>query len=85
MSVTQTGFPRVIATALVRGGTPGNFRVPGIQFGDTLLAVNSVTSGLVPTNQLVNASIPAATADTVNIATVDTTGLWLLISWAAAN
>jgi hypothetical protein len=85
MSVTQSGFPRTISTAIVPGGPIGNFRVPGIQAGDTLLAVNSVTSGLVPTNQLANASIPAGTSDTVAIATVNTTGSWLLVTWAAAN
>lgn len=87
MSVTQSGFNRTVATAVVPGGVAGNFKVPGIRAGDTLLAVASVTSANppVPTDQLANASIPADTSDTVAIGTVDTTGTYLVITWAKAQ
>lgn len=87
MSITVSGFPLTVSTALVRGGPAGNFKVPGIRAGDTLLAVNSVTGAIppVPTNRIGNASIPASSTDTVAIATIDTTGLWLLVSWAKAE
>ncbi|MFN3990048.1 MAG: hypothetical protein ACK4IS_07300 [Erythrobacter sp.] len=88
MSVTQFGFNRTIATAIIPGGPAGTFTVPGnIRAGDTLLAVNSVTNANppVPTSLLANASIPAGTSNTVAIATVDTTGLFLIITWAKAQ
>lgn len=87
MSVTQSGFRRTVATAVIPGGVAGNFKVPGIRAGDTLLAVASVTNANppVPTDRLAAASIPAGTSDTVAIAGVDTTGLFLVITWAKAQ
>ncbi|MFA6219599.1 MAG: hypothetical protein WC692_07440 [Erythrobacter sp.] len=87
MSVTQSGFRHTIATAVIPGGVAGNFKVPGIGAQDTLLAVASVSDANppVPTDQLANASIPAGTSDTVTIGTVDTTGLFLVITWAKAQ
>lgn len=88
MSVTQFGFGRTIATAIIPGGAPGNFNVPGdIRAGDTLLAVNSVTNANppVPTSRIANASIPAGTSNTVAIATTNTTGTFLIITWAKAQ
>lgn len=87
MSVTQSGFGRTVATAVVPGGVAGNFKVPGIRAGDTLLGVASVTNASppVPTDRLANASIPAGTSDTVAIATVNTTGTFLVITWAKAQ
>lgn len=87
MSVTQSGFHRIVATAVVPGGAPGNFPVPGIRAGDTILSVVSVTSANppVPTARTANASIPAGTSDTVAIATDNTTGTHLVITWAKAQ
>lgn len=88
MSNTISGFGRTIATAIIPGGEAGDFKVPGgIKAGDTLLSVVSVTTANppVPTNRLANASIPAGTSDTVAIATVDTTGTFLVITWAKAQ
>lgn len=87
MSVTQSGFHRAVATAVVPGGPIGNFAVPGIRAGDTLLSVVSVTSANppVPTARTANASIPAGTSDTVAIAAVVTTGTHLVITWAKAQ
>lgn len=87
MSVTQSGFPRTVATALVPGGPIGNFTVPGIRAGDTLLSVLQVTGANppVPTARTANASIPAGTSDTVAIAAVVTTGTWLVVTWAKAQ
>ncbi|MCU0946806.1 MAG: hypothetical protein MUF47_00930 [Porphyrobacter sp.] len=88
MSNTISGFGRTIGTAMIPGGPEGNFNVPGgIKAGDTLLAVASVTNANPPvsTNRLASASIPAGTSDTVAIAGVDTTGAFLLISWARAQ
>ena len=87
MSITQSGFNRTIGTAIVPGGPIGNFSVPGIRAGDTLLSVVSVTNANppVPTNRTANASIPAGTSETVAIAAVDTTGVWLVVTWAKAQ
>lgn len=87
MSVTQSGFHRTVATAVIRGGVAGNFKVPGIRAGDTILSVVSVTNANppVPTARTANASIPAGSSDTVAIATVDTTGTHLVITWAKAQ
>ncbi|MDP2131951.1 MAG: hypothetical protein U0995_08825 [Erythrobacter sp.] len=87
MSATQSGFNRTIATAIVPGGPIGNFKVPAIRAGDTLLSVVSVTNANppVPTNRTANASIPAGTSETVAIAAVDTTGAWLVVTWAKAQ
>jgi hypothetical protein len=85
MSVTQSGFPRTVATAVVPGGPIGNIAVPGIRAGDQLLSVVSVTSGLVRTDRFANASIPASTSDTIAMATVDTSGAWLIVTWLKAQ
>lgn len=82
MSVTQSGFPRTVGQAVVPGGPIGNIVVPGIRAGDTLLNVTSVTSGLVPTDRTANASIPAGTEGRIAMATVNTTGVWLIVTWA---
>lgn len=85
MSVTQSGFPRTVGQAVVPGGPIGNINVPGINAADTLLNVTSVTSGLVPTDRTANASIPASTEGRIAMATVNTTGLWLIVTWAKAQ
>jgi hypothetical protein len=85
MSNTQSGFPRTVGTAVVPGGAPGNFAVPGIRAGDTLLSVVSVTAALARTDRFANASIPAGTSETVEIATANTAGSWLIITWAKAQ
>ena len=88
MSVTQFGFNRPVGFAIIPGGPAGNFDVPGdIRAGDTLLAVASITTASppVPTDRLANASIPAGTSGRIAIATVNTTGTFLLIAWAKAQ
>lgn len=85
MSVTLSGFPRTVATAVVRGGPIGNIAVPGIRAGDQLLSVVSVTSALVRTDRFANASIPAGSEGRIAMATVDTTGAWLVITWLKAQ
>jgi len=85
MSVTQSGFPRTVATAVIPGGAIGNLPCPGIRAGDQLLSVVSVTSGLVRTDRFANASIPAGTSDTIAMATVNTTGDWLVVTWLRAQ
>jgi len=85
MSVTQSGFPRTVGTAVVPGGPIGNIAVPGIRAGDQLLSVVSVTSDLVRTDRFANASIPAGTEGQIAMATVATTGAWLIVTWAKAQ
>jgi hypothetical protein len=77
-----SGFPRAVDTAIVRGGPIGNIPVDGIAAGDTLLSVVQLTSGLVRTDRFANASIPAGSSGRIAMATVDTSGSWLLVSWA---
>jgi hypothetical protein len=87
MSVTQSGFGRTLATAVIPGGAIGNLPCPGIRAGDTIIAVTSMTNANppVPTDRTANASIPAGTSDTIAIATVNTTGLFLAVTWAKAQ
>ena len=81
MSVTQSGFPRTVATAVVPGGAIGNIPVSGIRAGDQLLSVVSVTGGLVRTDRFANASIPAGSEGLIAMAGVDTSGVWLIVTW----
>lgn len=88
MSVTQFGFPRLIGHAIIPGGAAGTFDVQGdIKAGDTLLAVAQITTANppVPTDILADASIPAGTSGRVEVGDVDTTGSFILISWAKAQ
>lgn len=85
MSVTQSGFPRTVATAVVPGGPIGNIAVPGIRAGDQLIAVTQMTSGLVRTDRFANASIPGGSEGRIAMATVDTSGSWLVVSWLKAQ
>lgn len=84
MSVTQSGFHRAVATAVVPGGPIGDIAVPGIRAGDTIIAVTSMTSANppVPTARTANASIPAGTEGRIAMAVVNTTGLFLAVTWA---
>jgi len=85
MSVTQSGFPRTVATAVVPGGPIGNITCPGIRAGDQLISVASLTSGLVRTDRFANASIPAGTEGLIAMATVNTTGDWLIVTYLRAQ
>ncbi|MCX9146613.1 hypothetical protein [Erythrobacter sp. WG] len=87
MSITQSGFNRTVANAVVPGGPIGNIAVPGIRHGDTLLSVVSVTSANppVPTDRMANASIPAGSEGRIAMAAVNTTGLHLVVTWAKAQ
>lgn len=81
MSVTQSGFPRTVATSVVRGGPIGNIQVDGIQSGDQLISVTQMTGALARTDRFANASIPANSSGRIAMATVDTTGSWLVVTW----
>ncbi len=85
MSVTQSGFPRTVATSVVRGGPIGNIPVDGIRAGDQLIAVTQMTGGLVRTDRFANASIPAGTEGRIAMAAVDTSGSWLVVTWLRAQ
>ena len=77
-----------MATATIPGGPAGQFDVPGnIRAGDTIIAVTSVTTANppVPTDITADASIPAGTSGRLAIADVDTTGVFLVITWARAQ
>jgi hypothetical protein len=85
MSVTQSGFTRTVATAVVRGGPIGNIPVPGIRDGDTLISVVSLTAAFVRTDRFANASIPANSEGRIAMATVDTSTEWLVVTWRKAQ
>ena len=81
MSNTISGFPRTVATAVVRGGPVGNIEVPGICHGDQLISVTQMTGALARTDRFANASIPAGSESRIAMATVDTSGSWLVVTW----
>jgi hypothetical protein len=81
MSVTQSGFPRTVASAVIPGGAIGNLPCPGIRAGDQLVSVVQMTSALARTDRFANASIPAGTEGQIAIASVATTGSWLVVTW----
>lgn len=85
MSVTQSGFPRTVASAVVPGGPIGNIPVPGIRAGDQLIGVVQMTAALVRTDRFANASIPAGTEGRIAMATVATTGDFLVVTWLRAQ
>lgn len=85
MSVTQSGFPRTVATAVVRGGPIGNIPVDGIRAGDQLIGVVQMTGALARTDRFANASIPASSEGRIAMATVDTSGSWLVVTWLRAQ
>lgn len=85
MSVTQSGFPRTVATSVVRGGPIGNIPVDGIRAGDQLISVVQMTGALARTDRFANASIPANSEGRIALATVDTSGSWLVVTWLRAQ
>lgn len=85
MSVTQSGFPRLVATAVVPGGPIGNINVPGIRAGDQLISVVQMNPALARTDRFANASIPADSEGRIAMATVDTTGSWLVVTFFKAQ
>lgn len=85
MSFTQSGFPRTVATSVVRGGPIGNIPVDGIRAGDQLIGVVQMTAALARTDRFANASIPANSEGRIAMATVDTSGSWLIVTWLRAQ
>lgn len=85
MSVTQSGFPRTVATATVRGGPAGNIRVPGIRAGDQLIGVVQMSAALVRTDRFGVASIPASTEGLIAIAGIDTSADFLVVTYLRAQ
>lgn len=87
MSVTQSGFNRTVATAVIPGGPVGNLQCPGIRAGDTIIAVTRMTSANppVPTDLTAEASIPAGTEGLIAMGTTNTTGVHLAVTWAKAQ
>lgn len=88
MGVTLSGFPRPIATAIVPGGAAGNHKVVGdLRAGDSLISVRHVSADLVTNADLTaQFTIPAASNATINNAAgTDTTGNFLIVTWAKAE
>jgi hypothetical protein len=87
MAVTLSGFPRLVEVAVIPGAAAGTtFLVPGnIKAGDTLLSVRHVSANLVTNADITaNGSIPADTEGRVTVATTNSTGNFLVITWAKA-
>lgn len=82
---TQSGFSRAIGNAIIPGGAAGAHEIPGdINDGDTILAVTQVTDAdpPVPTDRTAEFSIPAGSSGLVSNTTTNTSGDFLVVSWA---
>ena len=85
---TLSGFSRTITTAIVPGGAIGAHAVPGdIEDGDALIAVTQLTDAdpPVPTDLTAEFAISAGENGQVENTTTDTTGDFLVVTWAKAN
>lgn len=82
---TQSGFSRTIGNAIIPGGAAGVHEVPGdISDGDTILSVTQVTdtNPPVPTDRTAEFSIPAGSNGQISNTTTNTSGDFLIVSWA---
>jgi hypothetical protein len=83
MSLTISGLPRLVGVTVIPGSTVGTYDVPG-SFGDgcTLLSVRHVSADLVTNADITgNASIPAGTQGRIAVATTNSTGNFLVITY----
>lgn len=79
------GFSVPIGTSIIRGGAAGEHTVIGhLAPGDTLLAVTQVADGSPPvaTDLTAEFSITAGKHATIENTTTDTTGDFLIVTWA---
>lgn len=84
MSITQSGFPRAVSCAVIPGGAPGQFNVPGnLKPGDTILMVRHVSANLATNADITaNVSITAGVHGRITVVTTNSTGNFLVIVWA---
>ena len=86
--ITAPGFTRHIGTAIISGGAAGAHALPGggpLDTGDDLLSVRHVSADLV-TNADLTAEFSITGSNTIdNTAGTDTTGDFLVVTWAEAN
>lgn len=87
MSVTLRGFPRTVAVTVFPGGAIGaTFTIDGDldAAGDTILSARHVSADLV-TNADITANASIAGHNLVTIAVTNTTGGYVVLTYAKAS